>query len=233
VVWDGGFEPFGGDYADASSAGVFLRFPGQWENAAWSTYVPDDAYYNLHRWYEPQTGRYARVDPVNLGILENLGRPGELPIDAVDAYYLAMLRAGNPKFEHAYGYVAQNPLLFADPLGLFGPGALAAAGGACVAVDGPVPAGDVVGVPILIAAGVWAAGIAVVDWWDNADTDTCDECDKENRRICSRLLVMCLENPRQPPSNRRLFGPSKDCGACYRNCVKNEGAWPFDKCPLP
>ncbi|MCP4249234.1 MAG: hypothetical protein GY778_19495, partial [bacterium] len=33
--WEGGFEPFGADYLGASSAGIFLRFPGQWENGAW------------------------------------------------------------------------------------------------------------------------------------------------------------------------------------------------------
>ena len=35
-----------------------------------------------------------------------------------------MLRTGNPKHEQPYLYAVQNPLLYADPLGLFNPGAL-------------------------------------------------------------------------------------------------------------
>jgi RHS repeat-associated protein len=89
VVWDGGFEPFGRDYAGASSAGVFLRFPGQWEDAAWSAYVPDGAVYNVHRWYEPGPGRYTRRDP--------FGIEGDL----------------NP-----YAYSASRPTFATDPMGL-------------------------------------------------------------------------------------------------------------------
>ena len=33
TVWSGGFEPFGVDYAGAQDNGVFLRFPGQWEDS--------------------------------------------------------------------------------------------------------------------------------------------------------------------------------------------------------
>jgi YD repeat-containing protein len=35
TVWQGGFEPFGADWNGAQEAGVFLRFPGQWEDRAW------------------------------------------------------------------------------------------------------------------------------------------------------------------------------------------------------
>ena len=34
-VWSGGFEPFGADWNAAGEAGVFLRFPGQWDDEAW------------------------------------------------------------------------------------------------------------------------------------------------------------------------------------------------------
>jgi RHS repeat-associated protein len=258
VVWEGGLDPFGtpflfpasrppregedpqeppegGDQSAAAtatmeSAGIFLRFPGQWDDPSFLSHgLRVGLYYNVYRYYMPGTGRYTRPDPVNLGILENVGRPGTLPIDAVDAYHLSMLRTGNPRFEHAYGYVAQNPLLFADPTGLFGPGALAMAGGACVAGDGPLPIGDVVGVPLLVAAGIWGAGIVIADWWDNADD--CEEC--KTRDICHRLLVLCLENPWQPAWNKPLFGPKKPCGDCFGACVKSGGEWPFEKCPLP
>ena len=72
VQWIGGFEPFGEDWqagqsGDATDAGMLLRLPGQWEEAAW-----DDAtsslglFYNVHRWYEAGTGRYGRTDPLGL-----------------------------------------------------------------------------------------------------------------------------------------------------------------------
>ncbi|MEM6454384.1 MAG: RHS repeat-associated core domain-containing protein, partial [Acidobacteriota bacterium] len=90
AVWSGGFAPFGDDYADAQSAGVFLRFPGQWVDAAWdggdgSTELA----YNVHRWYQPGTGGYSRVDPLGL--------------------------YGDP---HAYAYSELNPIVQFDLLGL-------------------------------------------------------------------------------------------------------------------
>lgn len=185
--------------------------------------------YNVYRWYLPATGTYSRPDPINLGILESVSRPQELPVGAVEAYYLAMLRAGNPLHEQPYLYGVQNPLLFYDPLGLFGPGALATAGGACVAIDGPVPVGDIVGVPLLIAAGVWAGGQIIADFWDNREP--CDDCDKKDRGFCEVARDACLENRRQPDWNRPLFGPVKDCGACYRECRNGGGLWPYYKCP--
>ncbi len=80
TIWAGGFEPFGADWqaqagTGASEAGVFLRFPGQWDDAAWSgagagagaaSASDPGLYYNVHRWYEYGTGRYGRVDPLGL-----------------------------------------------------------------------------------------------------------------------------------------------------------------------
>ena len=210
MVWSGGFEPFGSDWSGAGDAGLGLRLPGQWSDGSWEgAGFGVEGHYNVYRWYQPADGRYARIDPVNLGSLENVGRGNDLPIGAVHAYFLAMLRAGNPRFEHAYGYAVQNPLLFADPLGLFGPAALATAGGACVAVDGPLPFGDFIGVPLLITAAVWAAGTIIVDWW--ANREPCKQCDSVD--TCRRLLVLCMLNPNQPGWNKLDFGPKKDCGA--------------------
>lgn len=48
---------------------------------------------HVHRWYEAGTGRYTRPDP--LGPIEQ----GRMP-------------------ENTYGYAADNPLFFTDPLGL-------------------------------------------------------------------------------------------------------------------
>ena len=92
---------------------------------------------------------------------------------------------------------------------------MATVGGGCAAADGPLPIGDVIGAPLVIAAAIWWATDVVTDWWDNAKT--CDECDTQG--ICRRLLTLCLENLWQPPKNRPLYGPRKDCGACYRECV--------------
>ncbi len=45
--------------------------------------------------------------------------------------------------------------------------------------------------------------------------------DPENDRICTRLRDLCMQ-----------YGKRKPCGDCYRNCMHNDGAWPFKKCPL-
>jgi hypothetical protein len=147
-----------------------------------------------------------------------------------------MLRTGNPQHEQAYLYSAQNPLLFSDPLGLFGPGALATAGGACVAGDGPLPIGDLVGVPLLIGATVWAAGIVVTDWWNNADScsdcelDESDESDKaiaveaneSDERDCKEIKEFCIlkcvdeELPTGTPNGDPFF-------FCFRNCMTSFG----------
>ena len=71
-VWSGGFEPFGGDWQiGASSAlenGVFLRFPGQWEDTTWGpATLGAGQHYNVHRWFEQGTGRYGRGDPILQG----------------------------------------------------------------------------------------------------------------------------------------------------------------------
>jgi RHS repeat-associated protein len=69
-VWHGPFEPFGADFFRASSEaalekGVLLRLPGQWEDETWTeATLGAKAYYNVHRWVQPATGRYTRPDPL-------------------------------------------------------------------------------------------------------------------------------------------------------------------------
>ena len=125
-TWIGPFEPFGEDYLEgtaygASQNGIYLRFPGQWDDGRWSNAdAGADIYYNLHRWYEYGAGRYGRVDP--LGAV--------FPLDL-------------------YLYSRSNPALYIDPNGLAAiAGAIPAAAG-CALLDGPLPIGDIVAVIIL------------------------------------------------------------------------------------
>jgi RHS repeat-associated protein len=57
-------------------------------------------------------------------------------------------------------------------------------------------------------------------------------CASEGRDTCLRLLHLCQDNPYRPPHRRGPYGPRMDCGACYRECVHDKGAWPFYKCPI-
>jgi RHS repeat-associated protein len=101
LLWNGGFEAFGEDWNGAQEAGVFLRFPGQWEDGGWENV--SGLYYNLHRWYESWTGRYTKKDP-----LDDVERRQDVP------WYP---RVGQERFS-LYAYVDSNPLAFTDPLGL-------------------------------------------------------------------------------------------------------------------
>lgn len=83
-------------------------------------------------------------------------------------------------------------------------------------VDGPLPVGDIL-YGVLIAGAAVAAAVTAASAVEQA---------------CSAHLTECLENPWQPEWNRELFGPRKDCGACYRECKLAVGIWPSYKCPL-
>jgi len=94
-LWSGGFEPFGKDFTNASAKGIFLRLPGQWVHSVWGdASLGGELYYNVNRWYENQTARYVAPDPASLSGL--LGPS-----------------------QNQYFYANQNPLIFADPLGLY------------------------------------------------------------------------------------------------------------------
>ncbi len=98
-VWSGGFEPFGIDWNGAAEAGVFLRFPGQWVDRGWQAGGSEDSlFYNVHRWYQPELGRYGRVDPIK-----------------------QLAGTNNWLYEpNVYAYVNNNPLQLVDSLGLYG-----------------------------------------------------------------------------------------------------------------
>ena len=67
-VWDSGFEPFGRDPEEATpdgalANGVFLRFPGQWEDGRWAEVsLGAEVFYNVHRWYLVAAGMYSSPD---------------------------------------------------------------------------------------------------------------------------------------------------------------------------
>ena len=109
VAWAGAVEPFGSTWTAAvnnpdpedppapppstmlPASKVFLRYPGQWVSDAFRvTSTQQDIYYNIHRWYEPATGRYTSPDP--------MGRQG---------------------FGQLYGYAEGRPVRLIDRLGLF------------------------------------------------------------------------------------------------------------------
>ncbi len=65
--WLGGFEPFGEAYTFFGDSEMFLRFPGQWDDASWHTSGRvADMYYNVNRWLDSATGRYSAPDPLGL-----------------------------------------------------------------------------------------------------------------------------------------------------------------------
>jgi RHS repeat-associated protein len=102
LLWQGGFEPFGADWSGAGAAGVFLRFPGQWEDGAWAgNTLQSGLYQNVFRWYQSTTGRYTRPDPFS-------PEKGAAVATPSASHYTI-----NPLI-----YAAANPLNLTDPLGL-------------------------------------------------------------------------------------------------------------------
>ena len=86
--WDNA-DPFGVGLPNENPSGLGtftypLRFPGQYYDQE------TGLHYNIHRYYDPRTGRYTSFDPIGL--------------------------AGGI---NGYGYANQNPLTYTDPLGLY------------------------------------------------------------------------------------------------------------------
>ncbi|WP_447894306.1 RHS repeat-associated core domain-containing protein [Vreelandella sp. GE22] len=82
--WQGQSDDWAAEKNVRGSARQPIRFQGQWQDEE------SGLYYNRHRYYDPQKGRYVSQDPIGLQGGTNL-----------------------------YGYVA-NPMGVVDPLGLFG-----------------------------------------------------------------------------------------------------------------
>ena len=84
VVWSSEYYPFGGLYDETVVQANEFRFPGQFHDRE------TDLYYNWHRYYDSELGRYITADPIGLA-----GRDVNL-----------------------YRFVRSAPLGYIDPTGL-------------------------------------------------------------------------------------------------------------------
>ena len=104
MVWLWQEKPFGDGYVnqDPDNDGVAfeynLRFPGQYFD------TETGLYYNYHRYYDPQTGRYITSDPIGLdGGLNTYGYAGGNPLGRIDP-------TGKFFFVPLLGYTTANAL---------------------------------------------------------------------------------------------------------------------------
>ena len=98
IKWGASLSPFG----ETGTANVFItempiRFPGQYDDRRKGTGF---AYYNYHRYYQPETGRYMQVEPV----VRPTAAPGVYPTGYT----------GEP----GYAYARSSSLAASDPTGL-------------------------------------------------------------------------------------------------------------------
>ena len=116
-LWQGGLRPFGDVFDFATTAdGTFLRFPGQWEDPAFSAFTfRGDLYYNVHRWYEPATGRYTAPEPA--GVVAFYTMPPGPRLSGEVLPLLAPYPVHFGQLNLMYGYADQAPLSFTDPDG--------------------------------------------------------------------------------------------------------------------
>jgi hypothetical protein len=124
ALWNGGLEPFGKDWQEGTAndmlaRGVFLRFPGQWDDALFTgATLGADTFYNVYRWYEQGVGRYMRADPANLDIIMNgvvIGNLHGLHPQLVSSDQRGVLVPRPPSI---YAYAESLPIALVDHLGL-------------------------------------------------------------------------------------------------------------------
>jgi RHS repeat-associated protein len=109
IAWRWDTDPFGTTAPNQNPQGLGtftynLRYPGQYFDS--ETGLSQ----NYFRDFDPQVGRYVESDP----LLQFLSRFVSLPIFSNDL----LLKA--PQLLSSYAYVLDNPINFADPLGLCG-----------------------------------------------------------------------------------------------------------------
>ncbi len=125
LLWRGGFRTFGGDDFGAQSAGVFLRFPGQWQDEYWQGVDKFELSYNVHRWYEVEVGRYTTPDPIRHGqALSTYAYSNARPTILLDPLGLAALTNNScrpimVKTEHGSHFIEISPGQTFDVDGFF------------------------------------------------------------------------------------------------------------------
>ncbi|WP_041522400.1 RHS repeat-associated core domain-containing protein [Gilvimarinus agarilyticus] len=88
-----------------------FRFPGQYFDGE------TGLYYNYFRDYDPGLGRYVQSDPI--GLSEDFSNPMMRVIETLNAReYSRNNDSALVRINHVYAYSRQNPLTYADPLGL-------------------------------------------------------------------------------------------------------------------
>jgi len=123
TIWQGGFEPYGEDWNGAQANGIFLRFPGQWQDETWQNVSLDsDLYYNMFRWYDDGTGRYNRPDPLGVDAsLDLYGYADQNPMAMIDR--LGLLCTPNSAYRHCLARMFGSdpgPVQVHDNTGFFG-----------------------------------------------------------------------------------------------------------------
>ncbi len=213
ITWRAEYEPYGSIFAYRAGSATHqpLRFPGQETEAG-----VDDSY-NIFRWYRSGFGRYTSPDPVTLGMLSGGTPPGEYGISFFGQRSLRNFRMRNSQWDHAYGYVAGNPLRAVDPKGLFGPGDLAGAGGIVCMLDSPVPGpADIIGGAIILIAGAWALSEGI-EWARERDR-TCRECDdtrEKCKKRCDRIYQALVDD-----CSRRFASNPRGAALCYAEAAE-------------
>jgi YD repeat-containing protein len=127
ALWSGGFEPFGGDYAGARAAELFLTFPGQWADASWDNQQLDSRLLqNVHRWLASGIGAYTRPDPDPLvdpgaqliyayarqnptGLIDSLGLRITHVDGSLEQMFNCAIQFGPPQFRHALIWTVKQP----------------------------------------------------------------------------------------------------------------------------
>ena len=131
VVWEAEYKPFGEAEVNPNSTVVNnFRFPGQYYDEE------TGLHYNYHRYYDPQSGRYLRPDPVNFSQIQILRQsslngvlkwsPNPFILNEIQSFintsllhYYALI---TPQSFQLYPYVQNKPVNLMDPLGLLSKG---------------------------------------------------------------------------------------------------------------
>ena len=112
VVWSAYYKAFGAATITVSTITNNLRFPGQYFD------TETGLNYNFFRDYNPAIGRYVEPDPLNLGSI-HIFQPQQLKktIKLIRAKWILKIYQEDPRRQHLYLYVLNNPTGWIDPRG--------------------------------------------------------------------------------------------------------------------